>query len=133
MKLVRESISFKKEQDPVKAMGLGTITVPLDTCVRLTKDRKRIDPEGEDDESVFIDGSVFIDVLRKNHISYKVINPQSSSGWPTIEYTATKRNLIPLLTQFDPYVRSEQELRRRLSKWNGGEDELWNVLNGWEK
>jgi hypothetical protein len=118
---IRESINFERGQEPFRAMRIGNpiISIQLDTASVNIKNDEFV----KDADSEFL-----LDIIKKNKIRYKIINTNIAIPWPIIEYTGTKKQLIPLLTLFDAHGREEQEVEKALENWYGDEDELTEIL-----
>ena len=97
------------------------ITITLDTCVDVCEHSDRdlvIDRYGDNEEEYFLN------MLRKNRIEYEVVEEKGpGGGWPIIEYTGTKEQLIPLMAVMSPYGYDEEEITERLALWDGDEND----------
>jgi len=84
-----------KEDNDLKEIGKlflanEVISIGMDTCVGIKK--RKIDPNGE------IDESYFLDFLSNHSIKYKVLQVRGpGGGLPFIEYTGKARDLIKLI------------------------------------
>jgi len=110
MKIEKKKII--KEED-------AQITVTFDTCVDVVQgeDRMVINPHSENNEEYLIN------VLRKNIIHYEILDEAGDTGWPFIEYTGTKEQLIPLFEIMSASQYTADEIRVKLEDWDGDEDD----------
>jgi len=70
----------------------------------------------------------FTDIINEHGIKYEVLEESNWDGVPEMKFNGTKKQLIPLLTLFDPNCRNVNELTKVLENWNGDNDELWETL-----
>ncbi len=103
------------------------ITFDADTCVSVKKVGSKyvIDPDPNDGNESF----VFESIVRKSGAKYKVLTPKGpGGGWPIIEYSGTKEQLMPILVCLDAFGRDEEELAEVLKDWEGDYDELVEAI-----
>jgi len=95
------------------------ITVELDTVADVCEgeDRMLIDRYGMNEEEEFLK------VVTKNKVHHEVIVESGPGGWPIVEYTGTKEQLIPVLSLLSPSGYTEEELTEKLKDWDGDEND----------
>ena len=101
------------------------ITLELQAPLLILDQKGNIDIKDEDSKYL-------LSILKKNKIRYNIENtkgPRAFQKIPVLIVSGTKEQLIPLLTLWDPYGRSEIQLRRDLKNWEGNENQLWEILS----
>jgi hypothetical protein len=103
------------------------ITFEADTCVTLKKVGKKyvIDEDPNDGNESFY----FAEIVKKSGAKYKVLAAEGpGGGWPLIEYSGTKKQLLPIIACLDAFGRDETELAEVLKYWEGDYDELVEAI-----
>lgn len=100
-----ESLEFKKGMDPKLSIGIGLVSIEMDTIA----DVKEVNGKWVIDTSLLSnDEDWMVKELEKRNIRYEVVKPNSLSGWPLIKYTGTRDALISML--FDMWGIDDSDL-----------------------
>lgn len=123
---ISENMNFKRG-------GLDTRTDALDRIldrnitIQLTANILDLNEKGRLVMGQSPDTDHFIRVLRKSGVRWKILNP---GNFPVeFEFTGSKKELIPVISEWDAYDRSKKDLMKALENWNGDEEELWDIIS----
>ena len=87
-----------------------------------------IDDKGIVRKGLGEDTDHFLDVLKRSGAEWRQLSDNWRYGGVPFEFRGTKEQLIPIITMWDAYGRSEEEVAEALEDWDGSEEDLWEII-----